>query len=728
MGTLEHIRKTSPYVLAVFALLFVAFMVASDADISNLLRHGGSSYQTAVLATINGDEILYKDFENRVREQIEQKRKEAKDENVELDEVQIRQTIFDQMVNEVIVKQEAKKAGIFVSNEEVLDVILGNPPDYLKKAFTDTAGVFQRETYLQLVTNPDVIFERLPQSMSQQEKKEYVQNWKNDLLKIEFEIRKQKLYESLSGIINTSGGIYSPDFIKQKFIEDKGAATASYIFVDIKAISDSAVTVSDEEIKKVYEDIKKFHEQKARKRLKYIAFQMIPSDKDTLAFNKVVKKIADDILSVTSLEQRDSIFTIKSREYKSDIFDFKMVNEIDQKALPYITNLKEKDVAGPIALQDGVYFYRLDGKRTGANEVVQAGHILIQFGNNKDSARQEANKIYQMAKSGQDFAGLCMKYSKDPQTSAKAGDLGYFGKGRMVKEFEDPCFAAPIGSIAGTGPIETNYGFHIIKVTDKKSEEIKYTQIKLNPNISKTTEKDIWRQAQDIKKQVESGQSIDTIGKNIGKKAVESPFFEQNKPVISSNYLSSIAFEKKVGNVLEPILLKQTGVVVSQISDERAAGFRTIEDLKQTITKRIQKTKKLDMIKARASEIYAKVQSLDSLTKATQLDPTIEVKTLPNIKNNGMVGGFNYDYAFTSKVYLQPIGKIAEPVRGELGYYIIQVLDRSIPELAQNSKEYDDFAKSLKSKQQQPIYYPWFSKIKEDAKIVDFRNKFFREY
>jgi peptidyl-prolyl cis-trans isomerase D len=233
MGTLERIRSVSPYFLALFAILFVGFMVISDLDFGTLMRQG-DNYQTAVLATINGDEILYKDFEEKVREQVEQRRAQMGENETEINEEQIRLQVWDQMINEILVKQEADKIGLHVSNAELLDIMLENPPDYLQNAFKDSAGNFQRQFYLDVVTNPDGIYSRLPQSMSEQEKRDYINNWKKDLLRIQNEILKQKLYESLAGVVNTSNGFVSPNFAEQKFVDEKGTASAIYILIEYK--------------------------------------------------------------------------------------------------------------------------------------------------------------------------------------------------------------------------------------------------------------------------------------------------------------------------------------------------------------------------------------------------------------------------------------------------------------------------------------------------------------
>jgi len=90
--------------------------------------------------------------------------------------------------------------------------------------------------------------------------------------------------------------------------------------------------------------------------------------------------------------------------------------------------------------------------------MIRASHILV-------SSLDEANKIYNECNSGVDFSELAKKYSSCP-SSAKGGDLGFFSKGQMVKEFEEAAFSLKVGEISK--PIKTQFGYHLIKVTDKK--------------------------------------------------------------------------------------------------------------------------------------------------------------------------------------------------------------------------------------------------------------------
>jgi peptidyl-prolyl cis-trans isomerase C len=114
-------------------------------------------------------------------------------------------------------------------------------------------------------------------------------------------------------------------------------------------------------------------------------------------------------------------------------------------------------------------------------EQVRASHILIRVNPQADQSQKEISRkkietIEQRLKNGEDFAELARQNSEDP-SSARGGDLGYFGRGRMVKPFEDAAFALKPGEISGV--VETQFGYHLIKVTDRKPETvIPYEEVK----------------------------------------------------------------------------------------------------------------------------------------------------------------------------------------------------------------------------------------------------------
>ncbi|WP_044748804.1 peptidylprolyl isomerase [Bacillus alveayuensis] len=93
---------------------------------------------------------------------------------------------------------------------------------------------------------------------------------------------------------------------------------------------------------------------------------------------------------------------------------------------------------------------------------VKASHILV-------DDEKTANEIKAKLDKGEDFAKLAKEYSKDPGSAENGGDLGWFGSGEMVKEFEDAAYALKVGEISK--PVKSEYGYHIIKVTDKEEKK-----------------------------------------------------------------------------------------------------------------------------------------------------------------------------------------------------------------------------------------------------------------
>ena len=120
-------------------------------------------------------------------------------------------------------------------------------------------------------------------------------------------------------------------------------------------------------------------------------------------------------------------------------------------------------------------YYKNHPKEFEKPETVKARHILIGFKGDmtedqKKELRKKADDVLKKAKGGDDFAQLASEYSDDPGSKTKGGELGYFPKGNMVPEFENAAFNLKPGVISDV--IETPYGYHIIKVEDKKAAEM----------------------------------------------------------------------------------------------------------------------------------------------------------------------------------------------------------------------------------------------------------------
>lgn len=150
----------------------------------------------------------------------------------------------------------------------------------------------------------------------------------------------------------------------------------------------------------------------------------------------------------------------------------KELEEFARKEI-YINNLIEQEIASKVTISDAdaKKFYDENTDKFKQSESVQASHILIGVdpkltADEKAKAKEKAEGLLKRAKAGEDFATLAKDNSTCP-SKAQGGNLGYFGRGQMVPEFEKAAFALKSGEISDI--VETKFGYHIIKVTDKKA-------------------------------------------------------------------------------------------------------------------------------------------------------------------------------------------------------------------------------------------------------------------
>lgn len=145
----------------------------------------------------------------------------------------------------------------------------------------------------------------------------------------------------------------------------------------------------------------------------------------------------------------------ESKEYKETLA--KMENEL-------ASHMAATSVIDKVTLEDGEAkaFYDNNPAQFTADAQVKAKHILVE-------KEEDANKIADEIKAGKTFEDAAKEYSTCP-SKEKGGDLGYFGKGQMVPEFEKAAFEAVIGEVSA--PVKTQFGYHLILVEDKKEAQV----------------------------------------------------------------------------------------------------------------------------------------------------------------------------------------------------------------------------------------------------------------
>lgn len=718
MGAITRIRQISPYFLGFVAVLFVAFMVIQDSSCDTIQR-SRQSPENVVVAEVNGDRITLAEYERRVRDVVDRQRQQNP--NQEIDDDGVRQQVFDEMVNELLRRQEASKMGISVTTQQLIDVMVINPPEQLQ-FFKDSTGQFQKQLYQDLVTNPNKLGELLTQQKAPQEEIDrQVAEWKKTLLDIEDGLRTQLLQQNLTSAMGAVSSIPSPTNVEQMYISDSSTADVSFVALGVNAIADKDAAVSDAELKAYYEANKEYYLQKRSRKVKYLIFPQLPSLKDSATAQKRSQKLAEMFASLATKESRDSAFSVEMAALSGTSVDYAPMNEVDPMTATVLSSLQQGETFGPLTTPSGIVYLRLDGRRDGENPVVRASHILIPFASDgsKDLARTEAMKIYNQAKKGGDFSELARLNSKDPGSAQQGGDLNYFGKGRMVKPFEDAAFSASIGDVVG--PVETQFGFHIIKVTDRQSSELKFSKITIKPVISAATKQQIMAKAQQSADQITSGTPMDTVAAKMQMGTQESGLFTSDSPILSSREITSWAFDSKKGDVTRKDV-KYYGTVVAQVSDAREPGVKEFDDVVDRIRYTLTARKKMDMLKDKAMKVSEAIKSAGSLDAALTIDPSLSVVSQTGVKHNGSLTGFGGEYLATAKALSTEPGAITDAIRGDKAWFILRVNANKKADLNLFAAMKTMLMNSMSARNRGSAYYSWFQKIRENADIKDLRN------
>lgn len=708
MSLMNKLRKSMPAVVIFLIVMFVLLIIF---EWGTQGRTGNSrSISGEAIGSVNGQDISASEFETRVKEMVDQQRESNP--NGEIDEEQIRSQVWDQIISEELIAQEADKLGISVSDEELTKALLHEPPDFLKKGFTDSTGYYNEGLYQKFMTNMDKFLNerKYPQDQINKIKKQVFQAQ-------EF-IRKDRLRAAVEAAISSSV-VPSVAAARAEFNDKNSKASGNYAFLDAALISDAQTNVKDDDAKKYFEAHKTEYTQKASREGKYIQWSIQPSAQDSASAQRREKTFTDALANMRTPKEKDSLFNEYSNTGKYDGTTYTPLQDIPKDLQPKLDSAKPGDVFTNVPLEGGNQMILIiDVKDTGET-FVRAKHILIKTeGRNEDSCKQVANKILAEIKSGKNFDELAKTRSEDPGSGANGGDLGYFKKGQMVKPFEESAFSLPVGAMSGL--VKSQFGYHIIKVVDKSSKSFKLRSLKFNALISNFTKSNLRRKADEVRARLEKGENIDSLASKEKLAALETGSVNKLQPTAGSMKLTQFIMNHNVGSVSDVIDLKDGNVLVAVVTKVKNEGLATFEDVKEQVLTKVRMSKKLDMLKERADKLGGSVVVGDTV-RLKFADSSVEVKQFKDLSKSAPLPT-GPDPVASNVIFTSEIGKISQAIRGEKGYYIILVSNRTEPSEAEFNKDKDKLVKENYMQRKSSVFQSWMAKARENAKINDNRN------
>lgn len=283
-------------------------------------------------------------------------------------------------------------------------------------------------------------------------------------------------------------------------------------------------------------------------------------------------------------------------------------------------------------------------------EVVRASHILFQFPPNasqEDSliVLRMALKVKDQIENGGDINELALEYSEDPSAKQNKGDLGYFTALQMVQPFEDAAFSLQAGQVSD--PVMTNFGYHIIKVLDKRPNpgQVRVSHILVRIDADDPNAEDLARRkVADIYTEI---QKENTVWENIVKNYSEDPASSQNGGMLPWFSVGSMIPEfemaafslTEIGEVSPPVKTKY-GYHILRLEDKKPID--SFEDLEESIRSRIMRDSRSTMIQSQVMAIQKSRYSFDeNETSIGNLES--ELKTFTQIQLPGAVAAKGLD-------------------------------------------------------------------------------------
>lgn len=330
--------------------------------------------------------------------------------------------------------------------------------------------------------------------------------------------------------------------------------------------SEKTIKVTDEEIKQKIKDSPEFKDSKGKfDEEKYRLALTNPNINWEIIFNRYRRQIA-----ITKLENKIKDVKVTEEEIRKEFCE---KNEKIKIKYVLIKFEKDKVSVGTITDSEIEDYYKSHIKEYQEEEQVRARHILIKPDNDKKAAKSKIEGILKEIKEGKNFEELAKKYSACPSKS-QGGDLGFFGRGRMVKPFEDAAFSLKLGEISDI--VETQFGFHIIKLEErKKARTIPLSEVKENiqntiyhQRTKKEAEKITKSKVDEIYSKITHDFSA-TV-KEYSLEVKDTGFFGHRQPIRELGYVPEIekVFNLKQGEVTQPIKTGQ-GFIIGQLIERQ---------------------------------------------------------------------------------------------------------------------------------------------------------------
>jgi peptidyl-prolyl cis-trans isomerase D len=379
--------------------------------------------------------------------------------------------------------------------------------------------------------------------------------------------------------------------------------------------------------------------------------------------------------------------------------------------------------------------YQADIQQYQVPNRVHVEHILLMTVGKTDAEvaeiRQKAEDVLKQAKKGAKFEDLAKKYSEDPGTKDKGGDLGWVTQGQTVPEFEKTAFSLPNGSISDV--VKTQYGFHIIKVLDKETahtktfEEVK-DSIRAPLQLTKAD-----KEAGDVADKLSSAirqsnkTSLDDLAKQFHLTVGETRPVTANEPVIelgNSKEVKDAIFGQKPGDLSLPIHTDR-GYLVLSIKEVQPAHQGSLQEVRDRVITDLKQAKATELARQKAQDLEKRAKAgekFETAAKALGLDP----KTSDSFARNGSIAGAASGKQLAAAFQMKP-GDVGTPLSLGTNWFVYRVAEKQEANQADFEKQKKDLTEQVLQSKRSVAFEAFRTaleaRLKQEGKLTIFPDK-----
>jgi peptidyl-prolyl cis-trans isomerase D len=710
MAVIGSIRKRSGLLVIVIGLSIVGFLLMDALNSNTSVLRGG---RKDTLGKVNGEKIAYTDFMRRVEDAVSNYQSRMSDQNItEEQRNMLRNQVWDEVVNEIILNNIYQHLGITVTSEELAEITIGkNPHPYIVQSFSNPqTGSFdatQVRLFLQSLDNDE------PGSEPGTKRK----MWTN----FEKELKKDQLRQKYSQLI--SKGLIIPTWLAENAYRNQvSTADIKYVQLPYTDLKDEDIQPTDEDLKAYLKKHgKKYEQEEETRRFEYVTFDIEPSVQDTAAALQYLnEKIQDFIASKTTSE--DSIFV---KIYSEDPFDFVYSEKESLAGLPIADTLFKapvRSVIGPF-IDGGKYKYAKITDRKLLSDSVRVSEIVFSFKEVKtqgeaDIKRKLFDSVYQVLDSLKgNFAQMAFNFSDDPDSRLKGGDIGWVKRNQKPTSYNNLLFyKAQKGKVYKTA---TQTELIIFTVTDEKPSkpgvQLAYFTRSILP--SPETERNIYAAASKFASENQSEEKFKAAAQKLNLRTADNVRKNDFNVFGLGNAREVVrwAYNAKKGEV-SGIMSIEKKYVVAHLLSITGKGVPEVEAIKDRLKYDYLRDKKTEVLSKKFSEVSA--STIDEIGKKLQKEVVVaNGVAFANPSLNGLL----YEPNVAAAAMGAPQNKVVVPIKGNLGVYAIEVTTKND---APKANDYSSFAQTLRAQIQNKSNRT--NEVqKKLAKIEDFRFDFF---